>query len=82
MEALLITSLFFCLVFAFVCSSMAKSRNRGSVLWFFLGFFLGLIGVILLACLGRGTKGMKRCTNCAEYIFNQAKLCKHCGVEV
>lgn len=79
MEVFLITSLVFGLIFGFICSSMAGSRNRGAVKWFFLGFFGGLLSMIVLACLGKGTNGMKQCGKCAEHIMKEARVCKFCG---
>jgi Short C-terminal domain len=39
-------------LFAFICASMAKSRNRSGGLWGVLGFFFGLFTVLILAILG------------------------------
>ena len=37
---------------AAICSSMARSRGRGSGLWAVLGFFLGLLAILILAVMG------------------------------
>lgn len=39
------------LVFGFVAAAIASGKGRSGVGWFFGGFFLGLIGVIIVACL-------------------------------
>ena len=39
------------LLFAIVCCILAGQKNRSKVGWFFGGFFLGLIGLIIIACL-------------------------------
>ena len=39
-------------VFALVCRSMAKSRNRSQNLWTVLGFFFPLISLIILLIMG------------------------------
>lgn len=82
MEIFVITALVTGLIFGAICSGMARSRNRGAIRWFFLGFFLGLMGVIILALIGRGTKGMKQCGNCAEFVMQQARVCKHCNADI
>ncbi|KAA0698291.1 SHOCT domain-containing protein [Neorhizobium sp. P12A] len=37
---------------AAICSNMARSRGRGSGLWAVLGFFLGLLAILILAVMG------------------------------
>jgi Short C-terminal domain len=44
--------LIFGTLFAFICSGMAKRRNRDGGLWGFLGFLFGLLTVIVLAIIG------------------------------
>jgi hypothetical protein len=39
-------------IFALICSSMANARGRSGGLWGVLGFFLGLIAVLILAIIG------------------------------
>lgn len=39
-------------VMAFIGMSMADKRGRSKVLGFFLGFILGLIGIIIIAIMG------------------------------
>ena len=43
------------LVFGGVACAIASSKGRNAVGWFFGGFFLGLIGVIIVACLSNLT---------------------------
>ncbi len=43
-------------VFALVCRSMAKSRNRSQNLWTVLGFFFPLISLIILLIIGTDDK--------------------------
>ena len=40
------------LIFAFICVGMARKRGRDAALWGVLGFFLGIIAVIILAVAG------------------------------
>jgi len=35
-----------------IASAIAASKGRNAVGWFFGGFFIGLIGIIIVACLG------------------------------
>lgn len=35
----------------FICSQIAKKKNRNPTTWFYVGFFLGIIGVLLVALL-------------------------------
>lgn len=39
------------IIFGIICACIASSKGRSEVGWFFIGFFLGLIGLILIACL-------------------------------
>jgi hypothetical protein len=36
-------------VFGAICAVMAKNKGRNAVGWFFIGFFLGCLGLILIA---------------------------------
>ncbi len=45
------------IICAFVCASMAKSKNRESGLWGVLGFFFGIFAVLILALLDRREPG-------------------------
>ncbi|MEC9264728.1 MAG: SHOCT domain-containing protein [Pseudomonadota bacterium] len=49
----LLIYLAFGLIFALICANMAKSRNRSTGLWGVLGFFLGIIAVLILAIIGK-----------------------------
>ena len=39
-------------VFALICRSMARTRNRSENLWTVLGFFFPLISLIILLIMG------------------------------
>ena len=43
-------------LFALVCRSMARSRNRNQNLWTVLGFFFPLISMIILLIIGTDDK--------------------------
>lgn len=41
----------FMLVFGGICSAIANSKGRSALGWFFAGFFLGCIGLVIVLCL-------------------------------
>jgi hypothetical protein len=43
-----------------IAACVANSKGRSAVGWFFGGFFLGLIGVIIVACLSNRNDEMRR----------------------
>ncbi len=48
----------FWVFFGFLCSYLAKRKERNPTLWFWLGIFLGVIGVITLLILPKVRKQM------------------------
>ena len=40
------------LIFGIVCALIANSKGRSAIAWFFIGFFFGLIGLIVLLVVG------------------------------
>jgi glucan phosphoethanolaminetransferase (alkaline phosphatase superfamily) len=40
----------FALIFAFSCMAIAKAKGYNQLTWWFIGFVLGIIGLIILAC--------------------------------
>lgn len=56
MEAELFITLAIWLFFGWLCSEMAKSRNRSSGRWFVLGVLFSLIAVVVLLLLGQAPK--------------------------
>lgn len=38
-------------IFAFLCGIIAKGKGRDALVWAFIGFMTGVIGVIILVCL-------------------------------
>lgn len=51
MDDYLLIRLFIQLVFALICVAIANSKGRSALGWFFGGFFLGIIGLVIVACL-------------------------------
>lgn len=55
MESTLLT-LAICIVWGIVGALMAEKRNRNKALWFFICFLFGIIGIAILAILGKDKK--------------------------
>lgn len=49
--AIILIPLALCVIFGFLCSKIARSKNRDKVGWFFIGFFLGVIGLLVILCI-------------------------------
>lgn len=43
--------LVFGLIFAFACSTIAAGKGLNATKWAWIGFFLGIIGLIMVACM-------------------------------
>lgn len=46
------------LICAIICAGMAGSRGRSGVLWGILGFFFGLLAILVLAIIGKDRSAM------------------------
>ena len=40
------------LIFGIICAAIANSKGRSVVAWFFIGFFFGIFGLIILLVVG------------------------------
>lgn len=69
----------FSVICAVACALIGSNKKRNPFLWGVLGALFGIIALLILACLSRGTNGMKRCKKCAEYVEQDSRVCKHCG---
>jgi len=83
------------IVIAAACAAIAGGKGRSGLLWFIIGAFLSLIGLIIIACLpsikppqpvviaggepAPTPKTHVRCPDCAELVRREATKCKHCG---
>ncbi len=47
----LVFQLLIAVVFGIICAAIASSRGRSGIAWFFIGFFAGCIGLIIVLCL-------------------------------
>lgn len=81
------------LICGVVTGIIASSKGRSGFGWFLIGSFLGIFGLILMACLPSldqtsGTAGRqiadfrptKACPDCGETVLRVANVCKHCGL--
>lgn len=51
---MLLTGLVVSIILGFCGKSMAANKNRSEVAGFLLCFFLGIIGIIIVLCMGEG----------------------------
>ena len=77
--------LVYALIFGVVCGSVYRNKGGSYASGFALGFFLGLIGLIVVTVLTpqpQGDSGLKRqCPWCKEGMQPDASVCPHCQRE-
>jgi hypothetical protein len=86
--------LFVLLIVALGCgvigAAIAQGKGADSAAGFFLGLLLGPIGILISCFLGDPASkavrdaelgAKKRCPECAEYVFREAKICRYCRHE-
>lgn len=80
------------LLFGAVTAVVASNKGRSGCAWFFVGFLLGPIGLIISLVVSRDQESIeaekiaggeyRRCEHCAELIRSEAVKCRFCGSEV
>lgn len=67
----------------FCCRAVALNKHRPGGLWFGLGFFLGLLALVIIACLpdelANNQSNTWICLNCGTLNNEQNNYCSKCG---
>jgi hypothetical protein len=71
--------------------ALANTKGRSASGWGCLGFMLGPIGLLIVACMDRGPTEterallngtLRKCPHCAEAITSDARKCRFCAEPV
>ncbi len=71
-------------VLALIPAMIAQKKGRSALLWWVFGVLLFIVALpasIIIKPLEAQATG-KKCPKCAEFVKEEALICKHCGSDV
>lgn len=87
-----VAGLIYSFVFGFICATVSSHNGRDSVSGFFVGFLLGVLGLLIVLLMGKNPDGLRAraieegthrpCPHCLEIVRLEAKVCPHCQRDI
>lgn len=75
----LISFVIYCVICGLVTLAIGNAKGRNGFLY---GFLLGILGIIIIACLPSRDESGYKCPHCGGIIEIGYSVCKHCGREI
>ena len=77
-----IFAIIFCVICGFIAGGIASNKGRSSVGWFFVGFLLDILGIIIAACVSDLNQTTQLQSQINEIRENEKKwVCVSCGCQ-